>query len=126
MTTKSEIYALMTERAEFQRADGESQAQAFVKFITKDPEGIKLYECYKKANGPSYPATSPPVEIRKTEPSSAMRKLTSLASELRKAEPRLTEAQAFARVYSDPYPPVRALVAEERRARLAKATAAME
>jgi hypothetical protein len=117
-TTKAEIHKLISELSENHREPGESSQQAYARFITRHPDGERLYECYKRAPGPSIvPAAA---EVRKvvTAEGTALRQLNELATELAKRE-GTTEAQAFAKIYRDECPPARALAAEERRERYA-------
>jgi hypothetical protein len=122
-TSKAEIHKLISELAEKHGEPGLSPAQRYVKFITRHPDGEKLYQCYKLASGPSYIPPAP-VEVRKVSESEPLQKLNYLAAELHKLKPEKSIEQCFAEVYRDPCDGVRELVAAERAERLAKAAAA--
>jgi hypothetical protein len=120
--TKAEIHRLICDIAEKHGEPGDSPQQKYVKFITRHPDGEKLYKCYKLASGPSYIPPAP-VEVRKVAESEPLRKLNYLAAELHKLKPEKTIEGCFAEVYGDSHPGVRELVAAERRERLAAAFA---
>ncbi len=98
---KSAFYSLMKRRAAEIREGSETSEQAFARFVHKMAEGRELYGAYHLAK----PDDDAPVE--KTAPaqiatSASYDKLMAKGAELRKADPKLTEAQAFAKAYEDP------------------------
>jgi hypothetical protein len=116
-TSKAEIHKLISELSEKHREDGQSPSQAYAEFIKRHPDGQKLYQCYRLADGPSYVPPAP-VEVRKVAEGPALRELNELAVELAKRE-NISVPQAFAAIYADSCPPARALAARERHERYA-------
>ena len=76
-----------------------TEAQAFAK-VYSDPANVDLRKAERQENGfvrYDVEHEDSPVEISKAE---AMSALTAKATELRKSQPELTEAQAFTKVYT--------------------------
>jgi hypothetical protein len=102
MATKREIYNAINSRAQEARDPDESEAQAFAKFLDT-AEGKEAYARYKRAPADEQATvakTVTPAPIPTPTPS--YRKLMAKADELREVEPKLTEAQAFSKVFCDP------------------------
>jgi hypothetical protein len=119
---RSDIYEAMCDGARMIAVAGETFEKSFSRYVCEFDDGRSLMAAYKKAAGPDLKAATTPV--RKTvEESEAMRKLNHLATELRKIDPKLSPEQAFTKVYTDPHPGIRELVATEKRERLTKAAA---
>jgi hypothetical protein len=96
--TKSGWYAEISARAEADRGEGESEAQAFTRYITKHEDGRTLYQAYKRAL-PDEPTVDAVTPAPMPAPTRSYQRLMAKAEELRKSEPKLSEAQAFAKVY---------------------------
>jgi hypothetical protein len=52
--SKPELSQLIHDKAEALRKDGETREQAFVRYITSNPEGRDLYQIMKAASGPDH------------------------------------------------------------------------
>jgi hypothetical protein len=91
--TEHELTAAITKYALLNKRDGETPAQAFARvFTAPDDEGEMLRRAVALAKGAAMIAPN----------SSALAELNKLAKALRQRQPGLTEAAAFAKVYSDP------------------------
>ena len=99
--TKAQWHAEITKRAAAYRDVNETPEQAYTRFLTETADGNALYQAYKLApqDEQAEPvAVTPPTPT----PTRSYERLTAKANELRKAEPKLSEAQAFTKVYEDP------------------------
>jgi hypothetical protein len=117
--TKADFYAEIGKRAEALRREGETKEQSFTRFITQESEGKTLYTALKRSQGTIEAAS--PRQVTQTEPAPtpSLVALNKLAEEARKADPKLSFAQAFTKVYQDPKN--RALAAAEKAERRARA-----
>jgi hypothetical protein len=101
--SKRDWYAEIQKRAEACKQEGESPAQAFSRFIQKNPEGRLLYEAYRRTPGAVNGTGPSEVEKASTPtPLPSYTKLVAKGEELRKADPKLTKEQAFVKAYTDP------------------------
>jgi hypothetical protein len=97
--SKSEWFRVSKMMAEEQREAGESNEQAFAKFIQTE-DGRAMFAAYKGADGPDFQPVPKPVVVAKTD--TAYAKLKKLAADLREEQPDLSEYQAFAKIATDP------------------------
>jgi len=121
--TKDEIYDQIKTRALAQKREGDTEAQAFSRYITEEPEGRALYTALKRSQG-TIENAGPRSVTTKSEPAPtpSLVALNALAAQLRKSDPKLTEAQAVAKIYSDPkHRALAVAVKAEHRARALKA-----
>jgi hypothetical protein len=111
--SKKDFYDAINDRAQAARGKDQTPEQAFAKFI-ETADGALLYRSSKLAaqddHAPASTVTPPT-----PEPTRAYKVLLHRASELRKSDAKLTDAQAFAKVYEDPAN--RELVAADKRER---------
>jgi len=98
--TKRDMYIDIARRAEAQRLQGETEAQAFSRYITKDPDGIALFSVHKVLSGPDFEFPRPEVTKADDAPTPALDKLKQLADAHRRDNPGVTAEGAFAHVYT--------------------------
>jgi hypothetical protein len=94
MMTKRELFEEIASRANRLRKQGESEAQAFTRFVTQDSDGIALLSVHKCLGGPDWQPE--PRFVAKAAPPStpSLNTLMAMAAELRKSHPELTETRA--------------------------------
>lgn len=123
ITTRGDALAAMTEIAKAAQEPKQSLEQAYAKAMKTDPRMQKLYAMSKSlpADAPAEPAQR---SILKgvTAPTAAYGAILDKATEIRKAEPKLSEAQAFSKAWKDPANA--SLVAAHKRAEAAAREAA--
>jgi hypothetical protein len=100
--TKEELYKALERGAEACRRQGEAEDAAFTRFATQDDTGRLLMQAHSLVRGPQFTNLPEPVTKAAPDYGDAYGQLLRKASALRKAQPDLTEAQAFAMVYEDP------------------------
>ncbi len=83
------------------RKAGESEAQAYTRFVTKDADGRAMFEAMSFADGPDHLTTAKGLPPTPTDTPS-MARLRRLAVAHQAEHPELTPEQAFAAVYRDP------------------------
>jgi hypothetical protein len=101
--TKAEWYEEMAKRSKEQRLSRETPEQAFARYVTKNEGGQILFRAYSQAAGPDW--TSPErVQKRDAGPlrTAPLIELEKMGAEIRRKEPALSEAQAFARAVGTP------------------------
>lgn len=91
----------MREFAKAQRQPGETEAQAYSRLMHKSSLMQSYYDMYKRAPADVVELQAP---IRKAAAfeTRGHALIAMKAAEIRKAEPKLTEAQAFSKAYCDP------------------------
>jgi hypothetical protein len=94
--------AEIMKRSDAKRQPGETREQAFAKFITEDDDGKALYRTFKQAEGPDHEVMASNSSFMPMQSAPALARLTKLAEQLRAEDPSLSEAQAFAKVYTSP------------------------
>jgi hypothetical protein len=87
--------------AEQDMRKGESPQQAFARFI-QTPDGAELFKAFKSASGPDHepPVVDEALPVIKSD--SAYARLKKIAANLRAENPKLTEGDAFLKVFTDP------------------------
>jgi hypothetical protein len=102
--TEHEFTSLLMESAKVNKLAGESDAAAFSRIFMADLNIRKAHAITKNTLAP--PSPTEPVlvvdNVSKADQSTACTKLQTLATELRRQSPQLSEAQAFSKVFTDP------------------------
>jgi len=98
-TTRQDAYAAMDDIVKRARQPNETHAKAYARLMREDPMLKQMYAASK-----GLPDTViAPAPVIKHEPTDAgYLALRAKAAELRKADPKLTKEQAFAKAYQDP------------------------
>ena len=93
---KAEQYQLMRKFSLRQRTGSETEQQAFVRFIERDPYGKQLYRQYTETRGVSVPTEAKAADSEPDE-SDHMRKLHEIADKIREKYPEqhLTKSAAI-------------------------------
>jgi hypothetical protein len=102
---RDDIEAEIRKRAEATRGPNESSAQAFTRMITADERGRLFYKASKFTPvriAPADPALMAPPDKKRKKKGARGEAMEKLAQELRAANPKLSDAQAFTKVFCDP------------------------
>lgn len=99
---KSEFFDKLMKRAEKSRADDESVERSLNRLIESDEKSRALFKAMSLAPGRDTPAPVAPVVKAAPSLGPAHDELSRLAATLRKAEPGLSEAGAFAKIFGAP------------------------
>jgi hypothetical protein len=94
-------YSAIKALAEEHREPGETVQMAFARVITKTADGKAMFAAYQAAAGTDYVAPAPEsAPVIKSD--SAYARLKKIASDLREANPALSDGAAFVKVFIDP------------------------
>ena len=99
--TKGDFYSAIEKAAQLSRRKGETREQAFARFISQDEQGRAMYLAYKVAPGEEPVPVAKAAERPMPPLTPAYQELMRRAAVLARQE-GLTEAQAFAKLYTDP------------------------
>jgi len=86
------------------RKTNETEAQSYVRFITRDPGGRELFKAMSFADGPDHVVIGKEAPTPTDSPAigPAAREMQMLAEDHRKANPRLSPEGAYVHVYTHP------------------------
>jgi hypothetical protein len=101
--TKAALYeAMQAGAAEIQKA-GETDAQAFTRYVTTHPDGQTLMQAHSIANGTDFaPSSVQKAATPHVATGVAYDAFVKAANEMHREHPELSVAQHFAKLYEDP------------------------
>jgi hypothetical protein len=96
---KRQWHEQIVKRAADDRRENETPEQSYSRFLCETSDGAALYQAYRLA--PQGDEAEPARTVTPTmpAPTPSYERLMGKAEELRKSDPKLTEAQSFAKVY---------------------------
>jgi hypothetical protein len=99
---KRQWHEQIVKRAADDRRENETPEQRYSRFLCETSDGAALYQAYRLA--PQGDEAEPARTVTPTmpAPTPSYERLMGKAEELRKSDPKLTEAQSFAKVYEAP------------------------